>query len=88
MATASIDRASTNDRLRLFALAGASFATGTEAYVYVGHLGALSRDLCQCAEYREQPFTLRRCCVCPLGQLPALYRPALQISACRKQVAQ
>jgi MFS transporter, DHA1 family, inner membrane transport protein len=33
------------DRKQLFALAGASFAIGTEAYVYVGHLGALSRDL-------------------------------------------
>lgn len=30
---------------RLFVLAFTSFATGTEAYVYVGHLDALSRDL-------------------------------------------
>lgn len=32
---------------RIFVLALASFATGTEAYVYVGHLGALADELAQ-----------------------------------------
>lgn len=45
MEASSIDSASPRNWLRLFALAGASFAMGTEAYVYVGHLSALSRDL-------------------------------------------
>lgn len=30
---------------RIYALAGASFAMGTEAYVYAGHLGGLAGDL-------------------------------------------